>query len=62
MRSAMTAPTERDQICFAVVSCPTPKLQMMHLKTVHCSAPLASPAISLKNLVLKFAVGFGREA
>jgi len=62
MGSAVTDPTEGDQICFVVISRLTSKLQMMHLKVLHRSTHLATPAISLKNLEMKFAVAFGRKA
>jgi len=61
MSSLVTDPAERDQICFVIMSRLTTKLQMMHLKIVHRSTDLATPAISLKNLEMKFAVAFGQK-
>lgn len=59
MRLSMARRAEDNQIFGSVIAQPAARLNVMDLKTLHPSAPLASPAVSLQDFAAELAIGFG---
>jgi hypothetical protein len=58
MGFSMASNTKRHQVLRSVIAQPASRLNVMDLKILHASAPLAPPSISLQNFTAKFSISF----
>jgi hypothetical protein len=52
----MTPRTEGDQVFSSIITQSSPRLNVMHLKTLDAPARLATPAVSLEDLTAELAI------
>ena len=62
MQVAMASGADRDQILLGIITQPTARLHMMHLKLSDAPTKLAAPPVALQYLPAQFSIGFWVES